>query len=64
MCLQLGADVDISLSGRRPAGYEKLVEARPELKGTRFVQCDIDDAASLAAALKVLACRLIACNRE
>lgn len=50
--LQLGADVDISLSGRRPEAFHKAVKARPELKAARFRQCDIDDAKSLAEALK------------
>jgi hypothetical protein len=61
MSVQLGADVDISLSGRRPAAYDKVLEARPELEATRFLQCDIDDAASLAAALKVGSRRHIRC---
>ncbi len=50
---QLGADVDMSLSGRRPAAFEKVLAARPELKAARFLRCDIDDPDSLAAALEV-----------
>lgn len=50
---QLGANVDMSLSGRRPAAFEKVLAARPELKAARFLRCDIDDPDSLAAALEV-----------
>lgn len=54
VCAQQGVDVDISLSGRRPEAFDKVLQARPELKTARFRQCDIDDAASLAAALEVV----------
>lgn len=59
---QLGADVDISLSGRRPEAFHKAVKARPELKAARFRQCDIDDAKSLAEALKVRLCEESECS--
>ena len=44
--------LDIVLAGRREASYRKVVEARPELAAARFMRCDIDSDADLAAALK------------
>lgn len=44
--------VDVVLAGRREASYRKVVDARPELAAARFLRCDIDSDADLAAALQ------------
>ena len=44
--------LDVVLAGRREASYRKVVEARPELAAARFLRCDIDSDADLAAALQ------------
>ena len=50
---QSGADLDIVVASRSAASFEAAKRDRPELGGTRFVACDIDDAAALASALEV-----------
>ena len=47
-----GDSIQITLSGRRQEGFDAAVAGRPELKGARFCSCDIDDPASLEAALQ------------
>lgn len=44
--------IRVSLSGRRQEGYDAAVANRPELQDTDFCCCDIDDPASLEAALQ------------
>ena len=44
--------LDVVLAGRREASYRKVVDARPELAAARFMRCDIDSNADLAAALQ------------
>ncbi|KAK9827368.1 hypothetical protein WJX81_002139 [Elliptochloris bilobata] len=44
--------LEVVLSGRSEASYAKLVDMRPELAGARFLRCDIDNDADLAAALQ------------
>ena len=50
---QSGADLDITVASRSAQSFEGAKRDRPALAATRFVACDIDDAASLAAAVKV-----------
>ncbi|EIE27591.1 saccharopine dehydrogenase-like protein [Coccomyxa subellipsoidea C-169] len=44
--------LDIALASRSRRTYEAAVKKRPELANTRFVSVDIEDAASLEAALR------------
>ncbi len=47
-----GDSIEIILSGRRQEGFDAAVAGRPELKDAHFCSCDIDDPASLEAALQ------------
>lgn len=47
-----GDSIEITLSGRRQEGFDAAVAGRPELKDAHFCSCDIDDPASLEAALQ------------
>eukprot|EP00873_Tetraselmis_striata_P024375 jgi/Tetstr1/444639/TSEL_032487.t1 len=49
--LQLECKPEVALGGRKESSYSACLERRPELKAAPFVQCDINDKQSLAAAM-------------
>jgi Saccharopine dehydrogenase NADP binding domain len=48
----LASDVELVLASRSRPSYDAAVRSRPELRAAAFAECDIDDGASLQAALR------------